>query len=375
MTPSPYATNFGRFDGRIWLNAAHQGPLPLAAASALEAAIADRLAPYRIADADFSGIPARLHELLARLVGGASDEIALGNSASYGLDVLAQGIAWRPGDEVLVVDGDFPASVFPWRVLEPRGVTIRFLRADENTAVAVAEHLTDRTRVFCTSWVNSFTGYAIDIDAIGRVCRDAGVWFVLNAAQGMGTRGLDVTRVPVDAVTSCGYKFLCGPYGTGFVWIAPALRDTLEPLHTYWLPNVWNQPGGLQQYDVKLRGTAQVHDIGCPANFFNYVPWVASLEYILSIGVAEIARYNQALIDDFLPLIDDTVFELVSPRSSACRSTLVVLRPRAGDSAPHHARLAAAGVDVAQRGGAIRLAPHLYNSAADLARAAAVLRQ
>lgn len=369
MTVSPYTTDFGGFDGRIWLNAAHQGPLPLAAATALEAAIADRLAPYRLADADFSAIPNRLRELLARLVGGSNDEIALGNSASYGLDVLARGIAWRARDEVLVVDGDFPASVFPWRVQEPRGVTIRFMRADDN----VSEHLTDRTRVFCTSWVNSFTGHAIDVDAIGRACRDAGVYFVLNAAQGMGTRELDVRRTPVDAVTSCGYKFLCGPYGTGFLWVSPALRDTLEPLHTYWLPNVWNRPGGLQQYDVKLRGTAQVHEIGCPANFFNYVPWIASLEYLLSIGVPAIARYNQSLVESFLPLIDNDAFELVSPTSAPSRSTLIVLRPRSGDSAPHHARLAAAGIDIAQRGGALRLAPHLYNSADDLARVAAVL--
>ena len=371
MTGSPYAAAFGLFDGRIWLNAAHQGPLPLAAAAALESAIADRLAPHRLGDPAFTDVPARLRELLAGLVGGAADEIALGNSTSYGLDVLARGIAWRAGDEVLVVEGDFPASVFPWRVLEPRSVSVRFMPADED----VAAHLTDRTRVFCTSWVNSFTGHAIDLNTIGRACRERGVWFVLNASQGMGTRVLDVNQVPVDAVTSCGYKFLCGPYGTGFLWLSPALRGTLEPLHTYWLPNVWNKPGGLQQYGVTLHGTAQVHDVGCPANFFNYVPWIASIEYVLSIGVSTIARYNQALIDDFLSLIDEDAFALVSPKASPSRSTLVVLRPRTGTSADPHARLAAAGIDVAQRGNAIRFAPHIYNSAADLARAATTLNK
>jgi cysteine desulfurase / selenocysteine lyase len=283
--------------------------------------------------------------------------------------VLARGIPWRAGDEVLVVDGDFPASVFPWRVLESQGVRVCFAP----DASCVADHLTERTRVFCASWVNSFTGYAIDLDAVGRVCRGAGVWFVVNASQGVGTRPLDVSTTQVDAVTSCGYKFLCGPYATGFLWLSPALRDTLSPLHTYWLPNVWAQPGGLKQYNVTLHDTARVHDIGCPANYFNFRPWTACLEYLLAIGVPAIAAYNQSLVDSFLSQIDEERFEVVSPTSGASRSTLVVLRPRKSDSASLLSRLAANGIDAAQREGALRFAPHLYNAPADLARAAAVL--
>ncbi len=371
MTDSPYAAAFGPFDGRIWLNAAHQGPLPLAAAAALQSAIVDRLAPYRIPDADFTEIPARLRALLARLIGGQPDEITLGNSASYGLDVLAHGIPWQAGDEVLVVDGDYPASVIPWRVLEPRGVAVRFLRDTRGIvpeADEVAAALTDRTRVFCSSWVNSFTGHAIDLDAIGRACRARGVWFVANASQATGIRPLDVARTTVDAVTSCGYKFLCGPYGTGFLWVAPALRDILTPFHTYWLPNVWNQPGGLKQYDVKVRGIALVHDVGCPANFFNHRPWIAALEYLLGVGIPTIGQYVQGIVDDFLPRIDTDAFELVSDRSP-----LIALRPRARTASEVKAQLAAQGIDVAQREDAIRLAPHLYNSRGDLARAAALL--
>jgi cysteine desulfurase / selenocysteine lyase len=360
------SNDFGPFEGRIWLNAAHQGPLPRVAVRAVEDAIAQRVAPYRIPDSDFTDIPARLRALLARLVNGAPDEIVLGNSTSYGLDVIARGLTWRAGDEVLVVDGDFPASVFPWRVAERQGVVVRFMRAGDD----LASQLTPRTRVFCASWVNSFTGYTMDLDAVGRVCREAGVWFVLNASQGMGTRPIDVTTSPVDAVTSCGYKFLCGPYGTGFLWLRPALRDTLAPLHIYWLPNVWNQPGGLQQYDVKLHDTAAVHDIGCPANFFNYRPWIASLEYLLSIGIDTIAAYNQSLVDGFLSELDEEI-EPLSPRNLPERSTLIVVR--SPDPARDHAKLQAAGIDVAERGGALRLAPHLYNTPAELTRAASVL--
>lgn len=365
MTDSPYAAAFGSFDGRIWLNAAHQGPLPLAAAAALQHAMTDRLAPHRIADSDFTDIPARLRSLLAQVVGGQPDEIVIGNSASYGLDVLARGIPWRAGDEVLGVEGDFPASVFPWRVLEPQGVTVRLLRGEPDE---VSAHLTDRTRVFCVSWVNSFTGRAIDLDVIGRACRERGVWFVANAAQGLGVRALDVAHTTVDAVTSCGYKFLCGPYGTGFLWVSPALKDRLSPFHTYWLPNVWNQPGGLKHYDVKVRQAALVHDICCPANFFNHRPWIAALEYLLGVGVPTIAEYVQAIVDDFVPRVDENQYELVSGRSP-----LIALRPRTRTASEIQAQLAAHGIDAATRDDIVRLAPHLYNSRTDLARAAALL--
>ena len=158
---APYAADFGPFEGRTWLNAAHQGPLPRIAVTAAQTRLAARVAPHRIADSDFAEVPARLRERLARVVGGLPDDIVLGNSASYGLDVLAHGYPWASGDEILVVNGDFPANIFPWRVLERRGVAIRFMRTERRgscEADEVATQLTDRTRLFCTSWVNSFTG-------------------------------------------------------------------------------------------------------------------------------------------------------------------------------------------------------------------------
>jgi selenocysteine lyase/cysteine desulfurase len=85
------------------------------------------------------------------------------------------------------------------------------------------------------TWVDSFTGRALDLDAIGTACRDHGVLLVANASQALGTRSLDVTTTTVDAVVSCGYKWLCGPYGTGFTWLDRDLLDRLRPQQAYWL--------------------------------------------------------------------------------------------------------------------------------------------
>ena len=125
-----------------------------------------------------------LESALGKLIGAAPDDVVLGNSTTYGLDLLANGMRWQRGDEVLVVDGDFPANVFPWSVLRDDGVTVRFLKAPGGAIepLQLALEISRRTRLFCVSWVNSFNGHAIDLDGLGQVCRQNGVTFVLNAA-------------------------------------------------------------------------------------------------------------------------------------------------------------------------------------------------
>jgi selenocysteine lyase/cysteine desulfurase len=373
-----YAADFGPFDGRVWLNAAHQGPLPRVAAEAARRAIADKVAPRRLDDEAFLEVPHRLRVLLARLIDADADDIILGNSASYGLDLLARGLRWAPGDEILFVDGDFPATVFPWRVLERDGVVLRFLSAstgDAPEADELAAALSPRTRIVCTSWVNSFTGHAIDADAIGRVCRAAGVLFVLNASQALGARALDVSATVVDAVTCCGYKWLLGPYGTGFCWVAPALREQLVPPHAYWLPNVWGGPSGMRHYEPRAGLGARAYDVFCPASFLNVAPWSAAIEYLLAAGPATVEEYTQTLVERLVASIDHDRFALVSPGAGARRSTVIVVRP----AGPHldadlvHAALSDAGVDAAVRDGMVRLSPHLYNTAEDIDRAALAL--
>ncbi|HET9559884.1 MAG TPA: aminotransferase class V-fold PLP-dependent enzyme, partial [Actinomycetota bacterium] len=122
------AGDFGGFDGRAWLNCAHQGPLPLVAVAVAERALADKAAPHRMGNEAFAEVPRRLKDALGRLAGVPAEEVILGNSTTYGLQLLVQGVDWRDGDEVLLVDGDFPATIVPWLPLAERGVRVRLLR-------------------------------------------------------------------------------------------------------------------------------------------------------------------------------------------------------------------------------------------------------
>jgi cysteine desulfurase / selenocysteine lyase len=368
---------FGPFDGRVWLNAAHQGPLPRDAVEAAERALQRKVQPNLIGDEDFHQTPARLRAALARLVNARENDIVLGNSASYGLHLIANGLKWRPGDEVLVPADDFPASILPWTVLESTGVNVRRMATDGGmlTAAALASQLDDRTRVVCLSWVNSFSGRINDLSALGALCRDRGVLFVVNATQGLGSLTLDVDALPVDAVTSCGFKWLCGPYGTGFCWLHPDLQTGLESRQAYWLTLAgerWsdlNQSGDLSDDDL---GAARF-DVFGTANFLNFQPWTASVEHFLAVGLDAIREHNALLIDRLIDGIATNEWSAISGLDPSERSTMVVLEPRRGSADETISRLARARIDVAERRGRIRLSPHLYNSVDDIDRALTAL--
>ena len=231
-------TGFGDFGGRIWLNTAHQGPLPLVAANEAHEAIAWKLAPYELTGERFDDVPLRLRGALARLVNVPADEIVLANSASYGLHLIANGYPWKKGDEILVMAGDFPSDLLPWLMVEARGEA-RVVRLRPRDHVVAPDELeaaiTPRTRLFCITWVHSFSGFAIDLEALGAICKARGIILVLNASQALGSRPIDVARGQVDAITCAGWKWLCGPYGTGSCWLAPELRERLRRLKAYWL--------------------------------------------------------------------------------------------------------------------------------------------
>src|SRR5918912_64444 len=125
---SDYHADFGPFGGRVWLNCAHQGPLPRAAAEEAREAVAWKVCPSELTPGRFAEVPARLRQALGRLIGAPAEEIILGNSASYGLHLLANGLRWRAGDEVLLMHGDFPSDILPWLGLEQRGVKVRLIR-------------------------------------------------------------------------------------------------------------------------------------------------------------------------------------------------------------------------------------------------------
>jgi cysteine desulfurase/selenocysteine lyase len=368
----PLSDEFGPFEGRLWLNCAHQGPLPRAAQLEVESALRDKINPSRLGEDSFVAVPERLRELLAELVNAARDDILLANSTTYTINLIAQGLRWRDGDEVLCVEGDFPASVLPWVALSRRGVRLRFLRAErarldpEMLAAAIGP----RTRVFCSSWVFSFFGHALDLQEFSAVCRERGVWFVVNGSQAVGARILDVAATPIDALACCGWKWLCGPYATGFGWISESLRCEIDNPQPHW-QRQRQEPGlnALIDYRLADDSSARQLDVFCNGNFFNFRPFASAVEHLLAVGLARIASYDQSLITQLIGNLAASPLELLSPRDGPERATLVLLSHRDVSRNPSiHTALRKAGIDIALREGDLRISPHLYNSLAEIDR-------
>lgn len=379
MTEKTYTADFGPFEGATWLNCAHQGPLPKVAVAALQEAIAWKVAPFHLADAaHFSAVPLRLKQALARLIEADAADIILGNSASYGLHLLANGMRWQPGDEVLLMQGDFPCDILPWLGLQERGAQVRFLQPREFVVQPdeLLAHLTPATKLFCTTLVHSFSGYAVDAVALGEICQAHNVRFVLNTSQALGARPFSLAATPVDAIVNVGHKWLCGPYGTGFVWMKPELRESLDYNQAYWLAMQTADDLANEQSIPLARNDlgARRYDVFGTANFFNFKPWTAAVEYLLAQGVAAIAAHNQSLVAQLIEGLDVSKYTLLSPAAGAARSTLVFISARRKErNRLVYERLREEKIFVAQRAGKLRIAPHLYNTRADIERLLSLL--
>src|SRR5262249_25783003 len=156
-----------------------------------------------------------------------------------------------------------------------------------------------------------------------------------------------------------------GPYATGFCWIAPLLRERLRRVKAYWLTLQTAEDLGNEIVDPKLPDNPDLRsfDIFAPANFFNFKPWAAAVEFILGKGIERIRDHDDALVDSFIEGLDSNRFRVLSPSQKGPRRSTLVFFTHC-DSARNpaiHSALAQAGIDVALRGGLLRLSPHLHN--------------
>jgi selenocysteine lyase/cysteine desulfurase len=347
--------------------------------AALNEAVQWKISPHHLADSSlFNSVPQRLKNVLGRLVNAPSEDIILGNSASYGLHLLANGIKWSSGDEILLVEGDFPCDILPWLNLKEKGVKIRAVKPKGIglQPEEIQENIGKDTKLLCTSWVYSYTGHIINLPAISELCKQNGIKLVLNCSQAIGTQPFDVTLRLVDAVTCVGFKWLCGPYGTGFSWIDPEMREKLDYNQAYWLAmqsaddlktsKVWP--------DVKEDLGARKYDVFGTANFFNFVPWTASVEYLLEKGIERIKSYDDELIKRLREGLDSDKYEILTPKSNSDNSTILVISHlNRSRNEKIFELLKKNNIYISLRRNHLRFAPHLYNTEIEINKALSVL--
>jgi cysteine desulfurase / selenocysteine lyase len=371
--------DFGPFDGKVWLNVASEGPLPHAAVAALKDALEWKLQPFQLTIPKFTSVPYQLKLALGTMVNVDPQDVILGNSATYGLQILANGLPLNDGDEVLLMQNDFPTNIVPWLALGKKGVKVRQVKAAGHvlTPEELLNSISSSTKVVCLSWVHTFSGHKIDVIKIGEICRERKIVFILNVSQAVGAFPVDVSRLPVDAIICAGYKWMLGPYGTGFCWIKPEVRDTLNYNHAYW-QSMLNETQLMSTEEIVLseHKSARNYDTFGTANFFNYVPWTASIQYVMKLGMDKVEQYNQQLVSMIVEGLDQKQFKLISPADPASRTNLVVfshLEPQRNESIMN--RLKDAGIFLALWKGNLRVSPHIHNTRYDVEKFIKVLNR
>jgi selenocysteine lyase/cysteine desulfurase len=329
--------------------------------------------PSRIPEDAYFGLPNRVRALLARLVGAEPEDIALTTGASTGLAAVAWGLEWKPEDEVLLMREEFPAhfSVFlplgdagraRVKVIQPEG---RFPAAGD-----FLKHIGPRTRLVSTSVVRFNDAVRMDIAPIAQACRSVGAWLVVDASQAVGALPLSVKELGADVVVASGYKWLLGPFGTGFFWIRRERVEELRPGPFYWMG---------------ARGMEQFHSFGLEkwepvpgarrwdtpetASFYNLAALEASLELVLRAGPETVRQHNDRLLRPLVEQLPRDRCVLASPGDPAARGTYVCIAGRSPEKTQQlYEKLTAAGVITSLRQDAIRIAPYLYNSERNLDR-------
>jgi cysteine desulfurase/selenocysteine lyase len=369
--------DFSEFGSVTYLDVAAQGPLPRASAQAMRKALEWKEQPQKMPADVYFGLPDRVRALLARLIGGKSQEVAITTGATSGLAAIACGIDWKAEDEVLIAEREFPAhfTVFSplaergrlrVRTVRPRG---RFLDAEDFLA-QIGPH----TRLVTTSLVRFHDATRVDARRLAEACHAAGAWLALDASQCAGAMPIDVREIGVDFLVCAGYKWLLGPYGTGFFWVREERIEELLPAPFYWtaLPgaHIFNS---LDLSPYRPEPGARRWDAPETASL-NLVALEASLEFLLRVGVETVWRQNNDCIRQILDRMPRDRTVLASPSEADRRGPYVCLAARSSEKTRAlHEKLRAAEVIVSLRENALRISPHLFTTPGDIDRLITVL--
>jgi selenocysteine lyase/cysteine desulfurase len=339
-----------------YLNTATFGQLPRRATEAVarhfahrdELACSDFLAWYDDAD--------RLRAKIARLIGSSPSDIAFVPNASAALGLLLAGLDWHSGDRVLTLEHEFPNNLYAPGSLERFGVEMIAAPWER-----FYESVDARTRLVVLSSVNYNTGFAAPLAELADFLGSRGILFYIDGTQSLGALRFDVRRVQPDMFAVHGYKWMLSPNGAGFFYIAPQLRERLQPSVVGWRSHRdWRNVDNLHHGVPEFASTAEKYE-GGSVSFALLYAMEASLDLILEAGpeaieqrVLELAARTRTILRG----LGATVADYASP--------IVAARFENRDVSALARALKEQRVLVAARRGHLRVSPHFYNNQHDL---------
>lgn len=306
--------------------------------------------------------------LAARLLGArAAHEVAFVENTSSGLSLVAQGLDWRPGDNVVGPGGEFPSNAYPWMQLADRGVEYRTVpeRDGRIDADELLGRIDGRTRAVALSWVEYASGFRFDLGRIGAVCRERGALFVVDVIQGLGALALDVEREGVDVACGAAHKWLLGPEGIGLLYVSDRVVERLRPARSGW--RSMRDMENWTDLAIDWAPGASRYESGT-LNGFGIFALGGSLELLLAAGPAAVESRVLALAERAARGLAELGFDVVSSRRPGETSGIVAATHPRHPASALVKRLASRGVITATRAGRLRVAPHAYNTEDEIDR-------
>ncbi|MFQ5887206.1 MAG: aminotransferase class V-fold PLP-dependent enzyme [Candidatus Hydrothermarchaeales archaeon] len=303
--------------------------------------------------------------LAAGLLNASTDEIAFTKSTSEGVNLTAQLVDWKRGDEVVVCDCDFPTNIYPFLNLESKGVKVKYVKTTEGKVPTeeIEQVLGDSTKLLSISHVFYSSGYRIQLEKLGKLCKENGVLLHVDAAQSLGAFQINVRKAQIDFLSAPGYKWLLSPLGTGLVYVKKEHIDKTPVLG--WLSV--KDPERLDAKGFELLDSAKRFEAG-NLNIGGFLGMHAALKLIDSIGMKSIERRVLELSLSLAEELERAGLKVTSEIEKQHRSGIVSIKNRrfTKDFLRKHNIVATIRKN-------LRLSPHIYNTQEEIEKAVGTL--
>jgi cysteine desulfurase/selenocysteine lyase len=373
LDPTSYRPLFPITERYAYFNHAGVSPVNTRAVAAMNA-FNERTAHEPIGEF-FEDVQAQLLDLRRRIMtlinARSIDEIVLMPNTASGINTAALSLPLRPGDNVLVLDGDYPANVYPWMNLAGRGVLTKIVPARDGglDLDLLQSRIDSHTRAIAMSTVVFATGFRNDIEGVGRICKERGIFLVVDGIQSLGALPFDVQAANVDFLAAGSQKWLMGPIGSGFLYVRRELLDELVAGPYVGAASVVDALNYLD-YNFTLQPTAERFNLGS-SGIVNQLGLRASLALIQEIGIERVAERVLMLAGVAIGDMQERGYRLAANCAPEHRSGIVIVE--VADPAAACARLHDAGVICIARGKGFRIAPHFYNTEEEIRRVGEIL--
>jgi selenocysteine lyase/cysteine desulfurase len=308
-----------------------------------------------------------------RLLNADPFDICFVGSTTHGIGLIAEGFPWKPGDNVITVAEEYPSNQYPWMNLRDRGVKTRPVqsRGSRVDLADIRNAIDARTRVLAISSVEFASGFRNDLEALGDLCRQRGVFFFIDAIQSLGVFPLDVQQIPVDALAADGHKWLLGPEGAGIAYIRREWVDRLHATNVGW--NSVVNYADFSNIELKFKPHAGRWE-GGTVNAGAIAGLGESIQLLLDTGIENVRDRVLELTGYLCDRVRSAGADVFSSRVPGEESGIVSLLTPGRDPKELMRRCKAAAIVVNVRAGRLRVSPHAYNTVGEIDRFVEVLR-